>query len=209
MDVPKGREDAELRLHDLGLFGRRIESGEGDEIDSGEFADGVQGIAFDVARCAETRLDFVQVGVVVTGVSDQFPCAPGELPQQGAYGVCVDDAGGGDGDGSVCGGETLFGEDAAEVGSEATQSEDFGAADDRRAWRCADCPLRLEGVAHTTNAGFCGRSQDGAQDCGEHVRVLMSVDVGETQASMLEQCNLRGSLSFEFGRADAAGEEPR
>jgi hypothetical protein len=37
----------------------------------------------------------------------------------------------------------------------------------------------------------------------------MSVDVGETQASMLEQCNLRGSLSFEFGRADAAGEEPR
>jgi hypothetical protein len=59
------------------------------------------------------------------------------------------------------------------------------------------------------NAGFCGRSQDRAQDCGKHVRVLVSVNVRQAQASMLEQCNLRGSFGLDFGRADAAGEEPR
>jgi hypothetical protein len=37
----------------------------------------------------------------------------------------------------------------------------------------------------------------------------MSVDVGQTEASMLEQRDLRGSFGLNFGRADAASEEPR
>ena len=46
-----------------------------------------QGLAFDVARSAQAGADARQVGVVVAGMGDQFPCAGRNLLEQGTQGA--------------------------------------------------------------------------------------------------------------------------
>src|ERR1035438_7328796 len=179
-------------------LGRR-DAGIGDEFDGGEFFDGVESFALDVARGAEAGADFIEIGIVVAGVRDEFPCAGGELAEQGAGSGGVEDSGADYGDGPVGGGEAFFCDDSAAGGLQLAEDVDLGGAGPRGAGCGADGPYRFEGIADGADSGGTGGAEHGAQDCWKHVGVFVGVDVGEAQAAGLEQGDLRGGFGLDFG----------
>ena len=138
--------------------------------------------AFGVARRTETRRDLSQVGVVVAGMRDEFPCARRQLTEQGSKCCCVEASGGEHADGAVGGGETFFCGDAAEGGLKPAEEGYLRAAKQGGVAGCVrgsvQAPGRLKRIADGSDSGCPRGSQYGAQDGGEHVDVLVGVNVG-------------------------------
>ena len=52
------------------------------KVDVGEFSDREESFAFDVARSTKAGLHAFEIGIIVAGVRDKFPCAGGEALKQ-------------------------------------------------------------------------------------------------------------------------------
>jgi len=139
-----------------------------------------------------------EVGVVVAGVGDELPEAVGESCQQGIECDPVEGAGGEDADCALGGGEAFFGDNAEEFGAEGAEDLDLGAAEPSRLGRGADGPGGFEGVTDGADAGFAGGAEDRAQNLRKHVGVFVGVDVGEMQASVLQEGDLGGGFGFDL-----------
>jgi len=184
-----------------------VESGIGDKVEGGEFLDGGERCALGVARGAQAGAHLVEVGVVIAGMRDQFPCAGGKLLDERADGGGVECSSAGDADGPIRGGEALFRDDAAAGGVQAAQDIYLGNAHQGRAVGGADGPRGLKGIADGMDACRTGRAQHRAEYCGKHVRVLVGVDMRESEAFGLKQADLRRDFGFNFGRTDSACKE--
>ena len=99
---------------------------------------------------------------------------------------------------AVGGDESLFCDQAAECGLEVAQKPNLQAAKPRSTRRGADAPGRLEGIADCANAGRPGSPEHRTQHPGEHVGVLVGVDVGQAHAAALEVRDLCGSFALDF-----------
>src|SRR6478736_5317229 len=81
--------------------------------------------------------------------------------------------------------ETLFLDDAAKTGLKAAEQDDFSASHLRCVGGCVQTPDRLEGVADCVDARGFGRAEHRTQDAGEHVQVLVGVNMRETKSETL------------------------
>jgi hypothetical protein len=184
-----------------------MEFGERNQVNRWERAYSCQSDPLRVARGPQARADLFEVGVVISGVRDQFPCAFGHLAQQCTDGVGIERARSGNGDGAVSADEVGARQDAPEERPQLPQGDYLGSAHKRSARRYPNRPLRFERIADGPDAGLSRRAQHGLEHRREHVRVLVSVDMSEPQAGVLEQGDLGSSLGFNFSGTDAAGEE--
>jgi hypothetical protein len=140
-------------------------------------------------------------------VRDEFESAFGHGGDKGVHDGELKCAGGEDADGAFGGDETFLSDDAAKARFETAEKKDFSTT----SFRCGDCgvdtPEGFEGIADGTDSGGTGGAEHRAQDKGEHVHVLVGVNVGEAEAVTLEKGNLRGGFSLDFGGANARGVE--
>ena len=71
----------------------------------------------------------------------------------------------------------------------------------------AERPGWLEGIAEARDAAGLRGRDEGAEDCGEEVGVLMRIDVGYVEAGALQAANLSTGFGDDLGGADATGSE--
>src|SRR6202048_5191458 len=189
------------------------EIGEVDQVKIGSVVEDGEGGAFDFARGEQPGVCGGQGGVVVARVGDEFETAfAGQSPQKGGEGGAVESPCGEDAERAIGGLEAVFLHEAAEAGgAQQPEEADLGAADDRSAGSGANAPCRLEGIAYGPDAAGARGAEDGAQYAGEHVRVLVGVDVGEIDATGLKGLDLGEGFGFDFVcmefAADQAEEE--
>jgi hypothetical protein len=125
------------------------------------------------------------------------------LTEEGSKCCCVEASGGEHADGAVGGGETFFCGDAAEGGLKPAEEGYLRAAKQGGVAGCVrgsvQAPGRLKRIADGSDSGCPRGSQYGAQDGGEHVDVLVAIDVGEADSTRLKEGDLRGGFGFDFG----------
>ena len=96
-----------------------------------------------------------------------------------------------------------------ERGPKRAQRRNLHHARQRSANRGADGPLRLKGMTHRANPRGAGSAQHGTKRGGEHMRVLVRVDVRQTHSALLQMRDLRRGFSLDLLRADAARKKPQ
>ncbi len=182
---------------------RRYEIRKGGQLDCRELPNRLQSAILDLARSAQPGIHLRQFGVVVSGMGHKLPCARRQFLEQATQSRCVEGPCARHGDGSVRGDKVLVCEDAAGTRLQHTQCREFGNAHQGGAACRANSPFGLKGMANGADAGRAGGSQQGAQHCRKDVRVLVRVNMGESQAAVLQERNLRRRLRFNLLTADA------
>jgi len=164
-------------------------------------------LALGFARVEQAGVCAGEIGVVVTGVGDEFPNAGGQAVEQSGEGNGREGSGGENAECAAGGGEAFFSHDAQESGLKQTKHAKLGAAERQSGGCGAEAPDWLEGIAHGADAGGAGGAQDRTQHGGKDVRVLVGVDMGEVEAAALQQGDLRGGFCLDFAGMNAGGEE--
>lgn len=159
---------------------------------------GEHGTVFGVAGFAETGPGLLQVLVHVAGMADQFPCPGGHGAEQRLDRFGVERSGGEDSDGSVCCGQAGFFCQLQEGSPLRAQQADLNAAEGGSARRRTRRPVWLERVANGPHAAKKCSAQDWAKHAGEHVGVLVGVEVGYGNTRFLKTADLRDRLGFDF-----------
>lgn len=163
---------------------------------------------------AEAGTDLIESGVGITGMADEFPDGAGvrrrrgeEGEKSGADGVGASGSGSEDADGAGGGHEAGCADEALEGSVLEVEGGDGEAAEAAGVGGGAEGPGGLEGVANGGDGAGLGGVEERAEDAGEQVGVLVSVDVGDAEASVLKTANLGGGFGSDLFRADAKGEE--
>ena len=165
---------------------RRCKSSrERDEFEVRELVELLEGLEFGVARSTKPGMHVCKVSIIVAGMGDEFPCACGQMAEQGCDGFCVEAAGGEHAGGAVGGGKAFFRDDAPEGRLEAAEEAYLEAAMTGSLRRCMEAPCRLKGIADGADSCGSGGSQDGTEHGRKHVDMLVGVDVGEVESAIL------------------------
>ena len=117
-------------------------------------------------------------------------------------------AGGGDGDGAICGedvGVANLG-DAVEVWAETIEQVDGNAAEESAVFETA-APCGLEGIANGSDRAALGQMEKGPGNSREEMSVLVGVEVGDVDARALELLHLGEGLALDIVLADGATKE--
>jgi hypothetical protein len=181
------------------------------EIDGGDELE--EGLVFMGAGGTEAGGDLVESGVGVAGMADEFPdgWARRHRREEGTEGsvngVGTGDPGGENTDGAGGSGEAGVADEALEGSMLGLEGHDSEAAQAAGCGSSAEGPGGLEGIADGGDLAGLGGAEERAEDAGEEVSVLVGVDVGDVEASVLEAADLRGGFGGDFLGADAEGEE--
>lgn len=126
----------------------RCDFAEGDEVQSGEFAQKWKGLAFDIARGAEPGPNARQIGVIVTRVRDELPGAGGDPIEKTVERHGVECTRAGYAERATGGREAFFGKDAMPAGLKAAKNADLRGADESSAGRGMNSPCGLKWIAN-------------------------------------------------------------
>jgi hypothetical protein len=141
-------------------------------------------------------MDARQVGVVVPRMRHQFPCAVRELFQKGEEGRSIENPSTGYGDRAVGGREALLRHNSATGRFEPAQRTHLRQAEPGRTVRRTDGPRGFKGIADGADAARTCGAKDRPENGRKDVRVLMRVDVSETDALALEELDLRAGFNL-------------
>lgn len=186
---------------------RSTERAERNEVDSPIILDGHEGIPLDFARLQQASVGPGELLVAIAGMAGEFERAFGHGGDERMHCGDFDRAGCQDAHRAVGSFKTLFLDDAAKTRLKAAEQDDFSASDLRCVRGCVQAPDRLEGVADCVDARGFGRAEHRAQNAGEHVQVLVGVNVRETNSETLQQGYLCSGFGFDVCTANARCEE--
>lgn len=161
----------------------------------------------DIAMGAEAGCDAVEVGIVVTGVADELPCAFGKVVEELAKDEGVEVTGGGDAEGTVGGEHRAVAEVGA--GSEAVlklvEERDLHAAE-AAAMTEGEGPGLLERVSDRADGALTCHVKQCPADGREEVCVLVGIQMCDGDAGGLELQHLRQDFCAEVALGQLASQ---
>lgn len=170
---------------------------------------GEECVALDVAMGTEAGSDAIEIAVVVAGVADELVGAfGGHGLKDLVKGLAVEVAGGGDADSPV-GGEDARVADlglAFESGFEIAEEFDLKTAN-AIAVAEGEAPGLFEGMADGADGVLLGDAQERVENAWEEVGVLVSVEVRDVDAGVLEFLDLSARFAFDVAGADFAAHQ--
>lgn len=146
-------------------------------------------------------------------MANKFPCAVGNGLGDGLKQSFIQSSGDFNAERTIGRGESFLRYSAAKLTGKTTQDADLDEArpETGSCKKLAGTQRKsgTERVSYRAHATIPGCTQQGAQDLRKNVRVLMSVDVRNCDASRLNLLNLRFRLGLNFRRDHPSGEGTR